>query len=87
MTTTSATGQRPTGLTRLATAAIARLQRLSDRVHRRGDALARERRWEITRTTGRLGISRRYYRDPRFAARASGTAHSQRVPTRTDCAP
>ena len=51
---------------------IVRLQRqLSDRIFADGDAFARERGWEITKTTGRLGFSARSYRDPRFGHRAA----------------
>jgi len=70
MTTDTAAGRRPASLTRRPPAAIARLQRqLSDCIHQSGDALARERGWDITTTTGRLGFAGRAYRDPRFAAR------------------
>ncbi len=70
MTTDSAAGRRPASLIRRVTAAVARLQRqLSGCVHQRGDALACERGWDITTTTGRLGFAGRAYRDPRFAAR------------------
>jgi hypothetical protein len=51
---------------------MARFQRqLSDRIFADGDAFARERGWEITKTTGRLGFSARSYRDPRFGHRAA----------------
>jgi len=47
-------------------ARIARLQRqLSDRLFAKGDAFARERGWEITKSTGRFGFGSRTYRDPR----------------------
>jgi hypothetical protein len=51
---------------------IARFQRqLSDRIFADGDAFARERGWEITKTTLRLGFGARSYRDPRFGQRAA----------------
>jgi hypothetical protein len=54
-------------------ARVALLQRkLSDRVHRDGDALAREHGWPITATTGRFGFGARVYHDPRFAERVPG---------------
>ena len=37
---------------------------MSDRLHADGDALARERGWTITTTTGRFGFGGRVYRDP-----------------------
>src|SRR5215467_631209 len=43
-----------------------RQQELSDAVHAAGDELARDHGWEITKSTGRLGIGTRTYRDPRF---------------------
>ncbi len=56
---------------------ITRLQqRLSDRVHAKGDAFAQQAGWTTTRTTGRLGFSARVYRDPRFAQRHTGAHHT-----------
>lgn len=46
-------------------------QQLSNRVFADGDAFARERGWEITKTTGRFGFGARTYRDPRFGQRAA----------------
>ncbi len=63
-------------LSRLATWAARPLERLSDRIHAGGDAIARSHGWEITRTTGRLGFSYRTYHDPRFANRARATERS-----------
>jgi hypothetical protein len=62
-----AAGQRAKGLARRVSAWIARRQRqFSDYLHADGDASARERGWNITRTTGRFGFGARVYRDPRF---------------------
>jgi hypothetical protein len=44
-------------------------ERLSDRIHAAADDRARALGWEVTETPGRLGLSGRSYRDPRFAAR------------------
>jgi hypothetical protein len=43
-----------------------RQQELSDAVHAAGDERARDHGWEITKSTGRLGLGTRTYRDPRF---------------------
>jgi hypothetical protein len=49
---------------------ITRLQqRLSDRVHARGDAFAEQAGWTTTTTRGRFGFGARVYRDPRFGQR------------------
>ena len=40
--------------------------RLGDRVHAVADAAALASGWTVTQTTGRLGMSGRSYRDPRF---------------------
>jgi hypothetical protein len=49
---------------------IGRRQReLSDRVHAAGDEYARQRGWEITKSTGRFGFGARSYRDSRFGDR------------------
>lgn len=45
-----------------------RRQRLSDRVHRLGDAYAHAHGWTVTPTTGRLGMGARTYHDPRFGS-------------------
>jgi hypothetical protein len=85
MTTDSAAGQHAAGLIRRSSVAIPRLQRqLSDRAQQRGDALARERGWEITTTTGRLGLAVRAYRDPRFAARPRVASRGEPVPMQTE---
>jgi hypothetical protein len=63
-------------LRRLAAWAARPLERLSDRIHAGGEAVARQHGWEITRTTGRLGLGTRTYHDPRFSQRALGTGHS-----------
>jgi hypothetical protein len=44
-------------------------RKLSDRIHAASDDRARTRGWTVTETTGRLGLSGRSYRDPRFDAR------------------
>ncbi len=44
-------------------------ERLSGRVHAAADDRARALGWQVTPTTGRLGLTGRSYRDPRFAAR------------------
>jgi hypothetical protein len=63
-------------LSRLAGWAARTLERLSDRIHAGGEAIARQQGWEITRTTGRLGLGTRTYHDPRFTHRSIGTGHS-----------
>jgi hypothetical protein len=63
-------------LSRLAAWAVRPLERLSDRIHAGGEAIARQHGWEITRATGRLGLGARTYHDPRFTQRALGTGHS-----------
>jgi hypothetical protein len=52
------------------------LERLSDRIHAGGEAIARENGWEITRATGRFGLGARTYHDPRFSQRAPANGHS-----------
>jgi hypothetical protein len=63
---------------------IRRIQeRLSDRMHDRGDAFAEQAGWTTTKTTGRFGFGARVYRDPRFGqrqAKASKTAHPAKAP-------
>jgi hypothetical protein len=44
-------------------------ERLSDRIHAAADDRARALGWEVTQTPGRLGLSGRSYRDPRFTTR------------------
>ena len=44
-------------------------ERLSGRIHAAADDRARALGWQVTETPGRLGLSGRGYRDPRFAAR------------------
>jgi hypothetical protein len=63
-------------LSRLAAWAARPLERLSDRIHAGGEAIAREHGWEITRDTGRFGLGVRTYHDPRFTQRALGADHS-----------
>jgi hypothetical protein len=54
---------------------ITRLQqRLSDRVHARGDAFAGQAGWTTTKTAGRFGFGARVYRDPRFGQRQAKTS-------------
>jgi hypothetical protein len=73
-----AAGRPAKGVTGRVSAWIARLQReLSDRLHADGDALARERGWTITTTTGRLGFGGRVYRDPRFDQRAADAGDAE----------
>ena len=55
----------------LADAISSAVERLSNRIHRRSDARARDLGWEITRTAGRAGLAGRTYRDPRFAIRTA----------------
>jgi hypothetical protein len=55
--------------------------RLSDRIHAAADDHARARGWKVIPTPGRLGLSGRSYRDPRFAARRQTPQDS---PGRTD---
>ncbi len=56
---------------------IARMQeRLSDRVHARGDAFARQAGWTTTRRAGRFGFGARVYRDPRFDQRRAETSRA-----------
>jgi hypothetical protein len=75
-----AAGQRAKGVVRRVSAWIGRLQQqLSDRLHADGDALARERGWTVTTTTGRLGFGGRVYRDARFDQLA---AHARRGESR-----
>jgi hypothetical protein len=65
--TDMAAGRRAERLTTRVKARIAqRQQQFSDHLHADGDALARERGWTITTTTGRFGFGGRVYRDPRF---------------------
>ena len=56
-------------------------QRLSDRIHTAADDRARALGWEVTATPGRLGLSGRSYRDPRFTTRRRSL---QDTPARTD---
>jgi hypothetical protein len=63
-------------LSRLAAWTTRPLERLSDRLHAGGEAIARQHGWEITRATGRLGLGARTYHDPRFTQQALGTGHS-----------
>jgi hypothetical protein len=68
--TQTATRRHASSVPRRLTGWIARLQRqLSDRIFADGDAFARVRGWEITKTAGRLGFGARSYRDPRFSQR------------------
>jgi hypothetical protein len=54
---------------------ITRLQqRLSGRLHAKGDAFAQQAGWTTTKTTGRFGFGTRVYRDPRFAQRQAEAA-------------
>jgi hypothetical protein len=51
-------------------------QRLSDRVHARGDAFAEQAGWTTTTTAGRFGFGTRVYRDPRFGQRQAEAARA-----------
>jgi len=58
---------------------ITRLQqRLSDRVHARGDAFAQQAGWATTKTSGRFGFGARVYRDPRFGQQRSDAGSAGR---------
>jgi hypothetical protein len=63
-------------LSRLAAWTARPLERLSDRIHAGGDAIARKNGWEITREKRSFGFSARTYHDPRFAYLAPGTSRS-----------
>jgi hypothetical protein len=60
----------PAGRPRIADLVRATARKLSGRVHATADDRARALGWEVTETSGRLGLSGRRYRDPRFGARA-----------------
>jgi hypothetical protein len=82
--TDMAAGRRAEGLTRRLRAWIARRQQqFSDYVHADGDALARERGWTITTTTGRFGFGGRVYRDPRFDELAANASRARPRETRS----
>jgi hypothetical protein len=71
--TDMAAGQPAKGVIGRVSAWIARRQQqFSDQLHADEDALARERGWTITTTTGRLGFGGRVYRDPRFDQLTAG---------------
>jgi hypothetical protein len=75
--TQAITSRNPSrSLSRLAAWTTRPLERLSDRIHAGGEAIARQHGWEITRASGRLGLGARTYHDPRFTQRALGTGHS-----------
>jgi hypothetical protein len=58
---------------------IRRIQeRLSNRVHAQGDALAGQAGWATTKTTGRFGFGARVYRDPRFGQRQATATEATR---------
>ena len=82
--TDMAASKRPEGVIGRLSAWIARHQQeFSDRLHADGDALARERGWTITTTTGQFGFGGRVYRDPRFdqhVARRGETSGSEMWP-------
>jgi hypothetical protein len=76
--TDMAAGRRAERLTQRVSAWIARRQeQFSDHLHADGDALARERGWTITTTTGRFGFGARVYRDPRFDQLTAGARRSE----------
>jgi hypothetical protein len=84
MTTELTTRQNASSMAgRLAKRAAEPLQKLSDRVHVGGDAFACEHGWAIASATGRLGFTRRVYRDPRFDQRTV----TRRAPDRTGWRP
>jgi hypothetical protein len=66
-------------LSRLAAWATRPLERLSDRIHAGGEAIARQHGWEISRSAGRFGLGARTYHDPRFTHRSLGVGHSSPV--------
>jgi uncharacterized membrane protein len=57
-----------------------KVRQLSDRVHAAADDRARALGWTVTQTPGRLGLSGRSYRDPRFAVR-----HQDALSRRNGC--
>jgi glutamate/tyrosine decarboxylase-like PLP-dependent enzyme len=65
------------GLRDRVSAWIRRCQRqLSDWVHAAADERARAHGWQVTETTGRLGLGGRRYRDPRFDNRHAQLSHA-----------
>jgi hypothetical protein len=76
--TDMAASQPAKGVTARVSAWIARRQRqFSDHLHADEDALAHERGWTITKTTGRFGFGGRVYRDPRFDKLAGAARRDQ----------
>jgi hypothetical protein len=76
--TDMAASQRAKGVSARVSAWIVRLQQqFSDHLHADGDALAGERGWTITKTTGRFGFGGRVYRDPRFDQLAEDARRSE----------
>jgi hypothetical protein len=66
----------PAGRPRLADLVRAAARELSGRAHATADGRARALGWEVTETSGRLGLSGRRYRDPRFGARPAQQRHT-----------
>ena len=60
----------PAGRSGIADLVRSAARKLSNRMHATADDRARARGWEVTETPGRLGLSGRRYRDPRFDTRA-----------------
>jgi uncharacterized protein involved in type VI secretion and phage assembly len=72
--TTAGRRTRPAGLTGHCRAWFADI---ADRAHARGDVQARAAGWTVTVTPGRLGLSGRAYRDPRFGPQAAVVAQPE----------
>jgi hypothetical protein len=72
------------GITTRLTSWISRIpQTLSTRIHASADQRARACGWQVTKTTGPLGLGGRTYRDPRFDHRRrqlAPEAPSSRIP-------
>jgi hypothetical protein len=67
-------GAVPAGRWRIADLVRATARKFSDHAHAAADDRARALGWEVTETSGRLGLSGRSYRDPRFDTRADQQA-------------
>jgi hypothetical protein len=67
----------PAGRRRIACLIRGAARRLSGRVYASADDRARALGWQVTETRGRLGLSGRSYRDPRFDARGQDSHGAQ----------
>jgi hypothetical protein len=67
----------PAGRPRIVGLARVMARKVSDRAHAAADGRARARGWEVTEARGRLGLSGRSYRDPRFDARGHARQEAQ----------